>query len=113
MGKGDIKSKRGKIFNKSYGVRRPQKKKKHNTNISNRKCVYCGISLLKRSEAAKFQAKTNIILIMAQHVTMFHNNVYLKDIVIILKRIDLLFHVVTNVISNFPKTNKNYEILLE
>lgn len=50
---------------------------------------------------------------MAQHVTMFHNNVYLKDIAIILKRIDLLFHVVTNVISNFPKTNKNYEILLE
>ncbi len=57
MGKGDIKSKRGKIFNKSYGVRRPKKKKKHNTNISNKRCVYCGVSLLKRSETAKFQAK--------------------------------------------------------
>lgn len=28
MGKGDIKSKRGKIFNKSYGVRRKQRKGK-------------------------------------------------------------------------------------
>ncbi|MEX0274412.1 MAG: 30S ribosomal protein THX [Flavobacteriaceae bacterium] len=28
MGKGDKKTKRGKIVNKSYGVRRPRKKKK-------------------------------------------------------------------------------------
>lgn len=28
MGKGDIKTKRGKLFNKSYGVRRPRKKTK-------------------------------------------------------------------------------------
>jgi 30S ribosomal protein S31 len=27
MGKGDIKTKRGKIANKSYGVRRPKKAK--------------------------------------------------------------------------------------
>ncbi|MTG98857.1 30S ribosomal protein THX [Myroides albus] len=27
MGKGDLKTKRGKIVNKSYGVRRPKKKK--------------------------------------------------------------------------------------
>lgn len=28
MGKGDKRTKRGKIFNKSYGVKRPRKKKK-------------------------------------------------------------------------------------
>jgi ribosomal small subunit protein bTHX len=28
MGKGDKKTKRGKLFSKSYGVTRPQKKKK-------------------------------------------------------------------------------------
>jgi len=28
MGKGDKKTKRGKIVNKSFGVRRPRKKKK-------------------------------------------------------------------------------------
>jgi len=28
MGKGDKKTKRGKIVNKSYGVRRPRKKKR-------------------------------------------------------------------------------------
>jgi 30S ribosomal protein S31 len=31
MGKGDKKSKRGKIANKSYGVRRPRKIKKRAT----------------------------------------------------------------------------------
>ena len=31
MGKGDIKTKRGKIINGSYGVRRPNKTKKDNT----------------------------------------------------------------------------------
>ena len=28
MGKGDRKTKRGKLFRKSYGVKRPRKKKK-------------------------------------------------------------------------------------
>ncbi|MBW2437002.1 MAG: 30S ribosomal protein THX [Deltaproteobacteria bacterium] len=28
MGKGDKRTKRGKIFNRSYGVKRPRKKKK-------------------------------------------------------------------------------------
>jgi 30S ribosomal protein S31 len=28
MGKGDKRTKRGKIFSKSYGVKRPRKKKK-------------------------------------------------------------------------------------
>lgn len=28
MGKGDLKTRRGKIVNKSYGVRRPRKKDK-------------------------------------------------------------------------------------
>ncbi|OQD41647.1 30S ribosomal protein THX [Croceivirga radicis] len=31
MGKGDVKSKRGKIANKSYGARRKRKIKKHTT----------------------------------------------------------------------------------
>ena len=31
MGKGDIKTKRGKISNKSYGARRPKKRKKAST----------------------------------------------------------------------------------
>ena len=30
MGKGDRKTKRGKLFRKSYGVKRPRKKKKKN-----------------------------------------------------------------------------------
>jgi len=37
MGKGDIKTKRGKICNGSYGTRRPRKKSKetvHNENKS-------------------------------------------------------------------------------
>lgn len=28
MGKGDKRTKRGKVFNKSYGAKRPRKKKK-------------------------------------------------------------------------------------
>lgn len=31
MGKGDLKTKRGKIVNKSYGVRRPKVKNKKNS----------------------------------------------------------------------------------
>lgn len=34
MGKGDIKTRKGKIWNKSYGVRRPRKKKNKKNNTS-------------------------------------------------------------------------------
>ena len=31
MGKGDVRSRRGKIFNGSYGKKRPHRKRKKNT----------------------------------------------------------------------------------
>ncbi|MEK6449790.1 MULTISPECIES: 30S ribosomal protein THX [Myroides] len=34
MGKGDLKTKRGKIVNKSYGVRRPKKANKPSTDTT-------------------------------------------------------------------------------
>ncbi len=37
MGKGDKKTKRGKISNQSYGVRRPRKAKKVETSSSKNK----------------------------------------------------------------------------
>ncbi|MGB5236955.1 MAG: 30S ribosomal protein THX [Flavobacteriaceae bacterium] len=37
MGKGDIKTKRGKISNKSYGARRRRKAKKVTTTASKKK----------------------------------------------------------------------------
>lgn len=113
MGKGDIKSKRGKIFNKSYGVRRPKKKKKHNTNISNKRCVYCGVSLLKRRETAKFQAKNKYYPDNGATRDHVPQQCLFEGYSDNFKKNRFVVPVVTNVISNFPKTNKNYEILLE
>lgn len=51
MGKGDIKTKRGKIFNSSYGIKRPRKKKKK-TNMKKYPRIFelCIVESLPKGE---------------------------------------------------------------
>jgi ribosomal small subunit protein bTHX len=55
MGKGDKKTKRGKIFKGSFGVRRPIKKKKTFKLIKTNVCVYYGKPMLKKREALRIE----------------------------------------------------------
>ena len=50
MGKGDIRTRRGKISNSSYGVKRPQKKKL---------CIGCGVFLSNTNLNNKIQNHEN------------------------------------------------------
>lgn len=59
MGNGDLKTKRGKISNGSFGVLRRRKRKKRICTYPNEnECVYCGIPLLKKSAAKKIEKQT-------------------------------------------------------
>ncbi|MCL2650770.1 MAG: 30S ribosomal protein THX [Candidatus Azobacteroides sp.] len=54
MGKGDIKTKKGKIANKTYGVKRIRKN--NNCKKANRKeCTYCGIQMLNKKKSLKYE----------------------------------------------------------
>jgi len=59
MGKGDKKTKRGKIFKKSFGVRRPKKVSNTTMTITQRVCVYCGKPMIKKTESLKIEKQTN------------------------------------------------------
>jgi ribosomal small subunit protein bTHX len=57
MGKGDIKTRKGKIFNHSYGVKRPRKKKQDKKKTTPVECVYCGKPTIGRTRALKLEKK--------------------------------------------------------
>jgi ribosomal small subunit protein bTHX len=54
MGKGDIKTRKGKLFNGSYGIKRPRKRESVcNNNV--KECVYCGISMLSKKKSLQYE----------------------------------------------------------
>lgn len=57
MGKGDIKTRKGKIHRGSFGKKRSKKKKKQKikTNIE---CIYCGNPTISKNRALKLEKKT-------------------------------------------------------
>lgn len=57
MGKGDIKTRRGKIFRGTYGVSRPRRKNKPNMIKDLKECVYCGTPMLRKKESLKIEKK--------------------------------------------------------
>lgn len=57
MGKGDIKTFKGKKFNHSYGVKRPRRKKLKKERITPIECVYCGKQTIEKTRALKLEKK--------------------------------------------------------
>ncbi|WP_024993695.1 30S ribosomal protein THX [Phocaeicola paurosaccharolyticus] len=56
MGKGDIKTRKGKTHRGSFGKKRSKKKKKQKikTNIE---CIYCGNPTISKNRALKLEKK--------------------------------------------------------
>lgn len=54
MGKGDIKTKRGKISNGTFGARRKRKPNQIIRNVK-KECIFCGVSLMRKKESLKIQ----------------------------------------------------------
>lgn len=58
MGKGDIKTRKGKLFRGTYGVRRRPKRHKSAKAENKNECTYCGVKLLKKKKALQEEKNT-------------------------------------------------------